>query len=431
MDLIRKIKMITKQKKYISINTTDLRVNTILDFDIFIQTNNNIVLFRNGNLSFTEETLNNLAEHKVRTILISEDDKWKFEKYHHSLHGSTNIGVSMEGCNAPFDNPENIEKYYKSYFNYYPIEKTNLLPGSKVDFNVYKKLDIDVELYFGPHNEDDLSGIVPEGIQSSPFPIVIHNDEIPLYKEYIKNIAVEYAKKDEYPLESQFSIIRENSKFVIKDILNDPRSGEVTEKAGELVETLTSSILDNQTNFYSLLKITTHDYYTYTHSLNVCSLSIGLGTQLKLKKDPDLIELGLGALLHDVGKCTIEQRILNKPGKLTEDEYKKVQNHVIASEELLSESKIQIPQKSMFAIKQHHEKLSGKGYPHKLKGDQVHLYGRIGAIVDFYDALTTERSYKKAYTPFEAFRLLSEVKEDYDQQLIKKFIVMLGNQGSH
>ncbi len=152
---------------------------------------------------------------------------------------------------------------------------------------------------------------------------------------------------------------------------------------------------------------------------------------MKLKKDPDLIELGLGALLHDVGKCTIEQRILNKPGRLTEDEYKKVQNHVIASEELLSESKIQIPQKSLFAIKQHHEKLSGKGYPHKLKGDQVHRYGRIGAIVDFYDALTTERCYKKAYSPFEAFQLLSEVKEDYDQQLIKKFIVMLGNQGSH
>ena len=177
----------------------------------------------------------------------------------------------------PFDNTENIERYYKSHFNYYPIEKTNLLPGSKVDFNVYKKLDIDVELYFGPHNQNDLSGIVPEDIQSSSFPIVIHNDEIPLYKEYLKNISLEYAKNDKHSLESQYSTIRENSKFIIKDILNDPRSGEVIQMAGELVETLTGSILDNQTNFYSLLKINTHDYYTYTHSLNVCSLSIGLG----------------------------------------------------------------------------------------------------------------------------------------------------------
>jgi HD-GYP domain-containing protein (c-di-GMP phosphodiesterase class II) len=421
-----------KKTKYIPIKTDDLRVNTILDFDIFIQANNNIVLFRKGNLPFTEKTINNLAEHKVRTIFISEDDKGKFEEYHRTLHGSANTGVSMEGCDPPFENPENIEKYYKSYFNYYPIEKANLLPGSKVDFNVYKKLDIDVELYFGPHNRNDLSCKVPEDIHESNLTIVIHSDEISLYKEYIKNIAVEYAKKGGYPLEAQYSIIRENSKFIIKDILNDPRSGEVTQKACELVETLTGSILNNQTNFYNLLKITTHDYYTYTHSLNVCSLSIGLGMQLKLKKDPDLIELGLGALLHDVGKCAIEERILNKPGRLTENEYKIVQNHVIASQEFLKISgDMQLPQKSIITIMQHHEKLSGNGYPHKLKGDQIHLYGRIGAIVDFYDALTTERPYKKAYSPFEAFQLLSKVKEDYDQQLIRKFIVMLGNQMSH
>ena len=423
--------MIMKKTNYIPISTGDLRVNTIIDFDIFIQANNNIVLFRKGNHPFTEETVNNLAEHKVRTIFISEDDKEKFEEYYRTLQDSTSIGVSLEGCSTPFDNPENVEKYYEAHLNYYPIEITNLLPGSKVNFSVYKKLDIDIEPYFGPHNENDLSDIVPEDVQSFSFPIVIRNDEIPLYREYIKKIAVEYTNNDEYPLDSKYSIIRENSKLIIKDILNDPRSGDVAQKARELVETLTGSILDNQANFYNLLKISTHDYYTYTHSLNVCSLSIGLGTQLKLKRDPDLIELGLGALLHDIGKCSIETRILNKPGILTEEEFENMRHHVVASNDLLKDCNIQIPQKSTITIMQHHEKLSGNGYPYKLKGDQIHLYGRIGAIVDFYDALTTERPYKKAYSPFEAFQLLFEVKEDYDQQLIKQFIVMLGNQGNH
>src|SRR3972149_751076 len=216
--------MIMRNAKYIPITTDDLRVNTILDFDIFIQTNNNVVLFRKKNLPFTEEALRNLAEHKVRTIFISENDKGKFKEYCLSSQNSGNSGMSMKGCAPPFDNPENIEKYYNSHLNYYPIEKTNLLPGSKVDFNVYKKLDIDVELWFGPQNENDLSDIAPENIHTSLFSIVIHNDEIPLYKEYIKKIAVEYSKKDKYPLESQYSIIRENSKFIIKDILNDPRS---------------------------------------------------------------------------------------------------------------------------------------------------------------------------------------------------------------
>ncbi len=132
--------------------------------------------------------------------------------------------------------------------------------------------------------------------------------------------------------------------------------------------------------------------------------------------------------MHDIGKCSIDQRILNKPGTLTAEEFKNIQHHVVASKELLKDSDIQIPKNSLHTILQHHEKLSGSGYPYKLKGDQVHLYGRIGAIVDFYDALTTDRPYKKSYTPFEAFQLLSEVKEDYDQQLIKTFIVMLGNQ---
>ncbi|MBS1257305.1 MAG: hypothetical protein MAG551_00347 [Candidatus Scalindua arabica] len=75
----------------------------------------------------------NLAEHKVRTIFISEDDKGKFEDYYRSLHGSDNTGVSMEGCKPPYNNQENIEKHYKSLLDYLPIKKTNLLPGSKVN----------------------------------------------------------------------------------------------------------------------------------------------------------------------------------------------------------------------------------------------------------------------------------------------------------
>jgi HD-GYP domain-containing protein (c-di-GMP phosphodiesterase class II) len=258
---------------------------------------------------------------------------------------------------------------------------------------------------------------------------VIHNDDIPLYKEYIKNIASEYLNHDKHTPEFQYSIMRENSKLVIRDILDDPGNQGNVHQASELVETLLNTILDNKNNFYRLLKITTHDYHTYTHSLNVCSLSIGLGTLINLN-DSDLIELGLGALLHDIGKCSVDPRILNKPGKLTKSEFNKVQNHVIAAKELLKSSNTEIPKNSLYTILQHHERLSGNGYPYKLKGDQIHLFGRIGAIVDFYDALTTVRPYKNAYTPFEAFQLLSEVKEDYDQQLIKEFIVMLGNQGS-
>ncbi len=409
----------------------DLRVNTILDFDIFIQTSSNFVLFRKQNLPLTKETLNNLSANKVSTIFISEDDREKLDNYCNSLHGNNSSKISSECFTAPFDNPENLEKYYKTYLNYYPIEKRNLLPGSRINFNVYKKSDLDVELFVGPDQQNNLSGYVPEDIHNTQSAIAIHNEDIPLYKEYINNLSLELTKTKDDSSELRYSILRENSKFIIRDILEDPRSGETIRKAGELVETLTDTILDNQSNFSNLLKITTHDYYTYTHSLNVCSLSIGLGTELKLKRDPDLLELGLGALLHDIGKCSIDLHILNKPGKLTKDEFNKIQGHVIASNELLKKSNTEIPRNSLFTILQHHEKLSGNGYPYNLKGDEVHIYGRIGAIVDFYDAVTTERPYKKAFSPFEAFKLISEFQEDYDKILIKRFIVMLGKQAQH
>ena len=413
--------------KYIPVATDDLEVDTILDFDIYIQTSNNIVLFRKQNLPFTEGTLHNLSENKVKTIFISEEDREKLDNYYLSRKGNNSTKMSSECFAAPFDNPENVAKYYKTYLDYYPIEKKNLLPGSRVSFNVYKKSDTDVELYIGPDKQNNLSGIVPEDVHGTQCALAIHKEDMPLYKKYINNLSLELtgAKEDS---ELRYSILRENSKFLIKDILEDPRSGETIQKAGDLVETLTDTILENQGNFLNLLKITTHDYYTYTHSLNVCSLSIGLGTVLNLKRDPDLLELGLGALLHDFGKTSIELSILNKPGKLTKEEFCQVQQHVVTAKALLKSSNREVPKHSLFTILQHHEKLSGRGYPYKLKGDQIHLYGRIGAIVDCYDALTTERPYKKALSPFEAFKLLSEVKEDYDQELIKEFIVMLGKQ---
>ncbi len=419
--------MVTKTSKYIPVATDDLKVDTILDFDIFIQTNSNIVLFRKQNLAFTEETLHNLATNKVNTIYISKDDKEKLDDYYQSLENDNRAKMASNCFAAPFDDPENVEKYYKTYLNYYPIENENLLPGSKINFKVYKKSNIDAELYIDPDKQNNLSDIVPKNIHDLQCAIAIHKEDIPIYKEYINKLALDLTTK-ESPSGLRYSILRENSKLIIKDILEDPRSGETIQKAGDLVKTLINTILENRSNFSSLLKITTHDYYTYTHSLNVCSLSIGLGTELKLRRDPDLLELGIGALLHDIGKCTIDLRILNKPGKLTNEEFKTIQGHVVNAKEQLNNNNTEIPKKALYTILQHHEKTSGKGYPYKLKDDQIHIYGRIGAIVDFYDAITTERPYKKAFSPFEAFKLLSKFQDDYDKKLIKKFIVMLGKQ---
>ncbi len=418
-----------KKVKYFPVPTENLKINTILNFNIYIQQQNRFVFFREKHHSFTEEILCRLIENKISKVFVTEEGLVELEKYYSSLEDVSPSGMTKEGFVGPiFDKPENVEQYYKTFFNYYPIERKTLIPGSEINFNIYKKKDINLELYFGPERQQGQQDTVPDDIQKSNLSLVIQNSDVPLYKKYLENITREYSKQEGVSLELKCNIIKENSKLVIKEVLEDPRSGENIKKSSDVVETLVETILDNKDSFYNLIKITSHDYYTYVHSLNVCTLSIGLGIADNQKRESGLMELGLGAILHDIGKSLVDQRIINKPGRLTKDEYKIVQGHVVGGKKLLEKSNTKISQNAFIPILQHHEKLSGEGYPRNLKGEQIHPFGRIAAIVDIYDAVTTDRPYRKAHSPFEALQLISKTKGDYDEELLKKFVMMLGNQ---
>jgi HD-GYP domain-containing protein (c-di-GMP phosphodiesterase class II) len=258
--------------------------------------------------------------------------------------------------------------------------------------------------------------------------MVIQKEDIPLYKEYLQGLTSEHLKDKTVPKEVQCSLLRENSKLTVKEILENPTNVENIQKSSKVVETIINGILDVENQFYNLLRITSDDFYAYTHSLNVCTLCIGLGLAINLKKETDIMELGLGALLHDIGKNMIAPYIINKPGRLTKEEFKTVQSHVVEGKDLLMRSNKKTPENVFIPILQHHEKLSGSGYPYGLKGPQIHPFGRITAIVNFYDTLITERPFKDAYKPFEALQLISESHEDYDPVLLKEFIAMLGQQ---
>ncbi|WP_059176674.1 HD-GYP domain-containing protein [Thermodesulfovibrio aggregans] len=130
-------------------------------------------------------------------------------------------------------------------------------------------------------------------------------------------------------------------------------------------------------------------------------------------------------MLHDLGKSQIPHEILNKQGKLNDTEYNIIKQHVLFGYELLENQK-EFPKDSLTAVLQHHEKLSGKGYPFGLKADEIKLFGRITAIADCYDALTTRRPYKPPLTSYFALSIIVKEKGDYDPELLKAFIKMLG-----
>jgi HD-GYP domain-containing protein (c-di-GMP phosphodiesterase class II) len=136
--------------------------------------------------------------------------------------------------------------------------------------------------------------------------------------------------------------------------------------------------------------------------------------------------MGIGALLHDAGKMKVPLQILNKPGKVTEQEFFEIKKHPLHSVEVLEKAG-GIPEASKQIALQHHERYNGRGYPYNLRGEEISKFGQISAIVDVYDAITSDRVYKKALSPYEGMQKIYEwAKIDFKQTLVERFIQCVG-----
>jgi len=195
-----------------------------------------------------------------------------------------------------------------------------------------------------------------------------------------------------------------------------------------MVSNTISFILKGREAFLNLLKITSFDYYTYTHSVNVCTFAIALAQQLGFKDEEFLNELGIGALLHDIGKSKISERILNKRTALNQIEFEIMKKHPKWGVEILTETD-QITKASYFPVLQHHERGDRRGYPSRLSLDEVHIYSKIVAIVDSFDAMTTERVYQKAIDTYPALKIMFNLKGAYDERILTTFVELMGPSG--
>lgn len=188
----------------------------------------------------------------------------------------------------------------------------------------------------------------------------------------------------------------------------------------DISETILLDIIEQQRNLVQLTDIRLHDTYTFAHSVNVAILSALLGVLQKLPKE-DLLKLTLGGLLHDLGKITVPHEILTKPGHLSDDEWRLMQGHPDAGRQRLKKMFPNDILLSTIAL-QHHEHIDGSGYPNHLQGEQIHRYARIVAIADVYDALTSVRPYKRAYTPSVAHRIMTTCSPGhFDLELLHLF----------
>ncbi len=236
-------------------------------------------------------------------------------------------------------------------------------------------------------------------------------------------------KQDLDALESfrQAERVYEKSFQTTRKLMNDVRLGRLVDvkEVTETVENLVEQILDNQEAVVGLSKLQDYDDYTYTHSLNVCIFCLSIGKALGYSKDR-LSVLGVGALTHDFGKMLVPKKILNKPGRLTPAEFKIMQEHVVRGVDYLKQLSGIMPEAIQVAF-EHHERHSGKGYPRGLKGEEISEFGKIAAVVDVYDAITSDRVYHRGMIPSKALRKIYEWRyHDFDPELVEMFIKIVG-----
>jgi len=312
-------------QKFIPIYLDCLRVDSILDFDLYLKVNTGLVLYRSADLPFTDRTRQRLMENNVDRLYVKGENKEHYQRY-------------IE---------QNLDK-------------------------------------------------------------VLVDPAIPETKKA--------------------NILYETSKGLVKDIFANPTYGDNVQRSQDLVNTTVGYILRGQEAFHNLLKITSFDYYTYTHSVNVCTFSLALAQQMGKRDEQFLHELGVGALLHDLGKSKISERIINKRSALSPYEFEIMKKHPRWGVDILEDDN-NLPASAIHPVLQHHERGDRSGYPSGISLTEMHVFSRIVAIADTFDAMTTERVYQKAVDSFPCLKIMFSLKGAYDQNMLRSFAELMGPTG--
>jgi HD-GYP domain-containing protein (c-di-GMP phosphodiesterase class II) len=221
--------------------------------------------------------------------------------------------------------------------------------------------------------------------------------------------------------------ICENGKAAVVSMFQEVRMGKAisAEAAGELVDEISSSVARNPGALISLARLKTADDYTYMHSVAVCALMVVLARQLNLD-EKQIRDAGMSGLLHDLGKAMMPMEVLNKPGKLTDEEFRIIKSHPEEGHRLLVEGGSASATVLDVCI-HHHEKVDGSGYPHRLKDEQISVFAKMGAVCDVYDAITSNRPYKAGWDPAESIRKMTEwTTGHFDARIFQAFVKSIG-----
>ncbi len=258
--------------------------------------------------------------------------------------------------------------------------------------------------------------------------LFIRKEDKKVYLRHIESVLAHAVNDNSIDDRVRAQIVYDVSRNIIVDIFGDPRSHEHIERSRNWLLNAVEFIVKNKNAFSNIVSIFSYDYYTYTHSVNVAMLGVLFAKYLGFETE-EIFTLGMGLLLHDIGKTQIDSSIINKNGRLSREELEKIRMHVELGAELLAQV-VCFHNDSFFPVIQHHERHNGSGYPKGLKGEEIHTYGKIAAIIDVYDAMTTKRPYSDARKPFAALKIIKdELEGGFDKKYFDDFVLFLGSGG--
>lgn len=221
--------------------------------------------------------------------------------------------------------------------------------------------------------------------------------------------------------------IQKEALRVTHSVLGDVRLGKQADvhKMEPMVEEITQSVFRNPDALTTLCRIKNADDYTFQHCVSLCTLMASFANSMGMDANT-VWDASVGGLFHDVGKMKVPENILNKPGKLTDEEFAIMKNHVTLGVETMRDANY-TPPVVMQIVGEHHERYDGTGYPSHMDNTQISLLGKMAAIVDVYDAISSNRIYHHAMPPHEAIRKLYEWSQfHFDRSLVEQFIRVIG-----
>lgn len=237
--------------------------------------------------------------------------------------------------------------------------------------------------------------------------------------------ALAQPRSREHELQRARKLVQQSRQQVMS-MFNEARLGRAIDMASgrSLVEEIAGSVMDSPGTLVSLVRLKSADQYTYMHSVAVCALMVSLGRQLGLDENATR-EAGLAGLMHDLGKAMMPLDVLNKPGKLSDEEFAVIRTHPRRGHDLLVEGGA-ASDELLDVCLHHHEKVDGSGYPERLAGDGISPLAKMGAVCDVYDAVTSDRPYKAGWNPGDALRQMAQWKGHFDPAVFQAFVRTVG-----